>query len=78
MATGPHDDKLRVTAGPLHYELRRVGIPAGNKPDTYELGIFEDDELLDKKIKKTKDYGAAATWAIHEFMKVVNRDRNIT
>ena len=76
VASGPNEVNLVKKAGAMHYELRRVGEVPVTKMATYELGIFDGDELIDKKIKKTKEYGDAVVWAINTFVEAVQHDNN--
>jgi len=68
VADGPHDGQLVTKAGALRYELRKIR--QAKKVATYELTIFDNDDILNKHIFKGT-YSDAVVWAIQEFIKVV-------
>ena len=72
VASGPNDATLRDRAGDRHYELRRVREAGKKKTATYELTVFDEDDIIHKDIYKSADFASAASWAIHEFIRIID------
>lgn len=73
-ASGPNDEKLRTKAGTKHYEIRRVTKQSRTGVATYELAIFDEDELIDKHVIKGRSYADAVCDGIEFFVRFIYDD----
>ena len=76
VASGPNDTLLTEHADNKRYELVEVHRNKKGTQITYNLNIFEEDDIIYQFDTTTNNYASAAIWAIQIFIKVVANDGN--